>query len=190
MISTIQAHTAPVVVHSAPATTIRGVSRNANLRYGVQLRWDGATLEGRIGGRFLGERVHLHGSGNELLGLIAGGIGNIAVRATLNDQQLELRAVGTRGEFSAEIDLNSATGVLKDRGSSTDFSLNRNSYNLTLTLSDAEEIQLQGNTMLGNTALGNAAPDWVVVTAALFSVIVTREINRAQLESLRDMGEL
>jgi hypothetical protein len=180
MISSNPSRTEPIAFSGAQPNLIRGTMIHAQLRYGLQLRWDSGTLEGRLGGRFIGERLQLHSSGNELLGLIAGGAGNFAVRARLSDTRLELRAVGARGESSATVNLNTESGVLQDQSSSTRFSVLHSHDNLTVMLSDLEGVQLQSD----------GAPNWVVVAAALFGVIVTREINRAQLESLRDMGEL
>jgi hypothetical protein len=161
--------------------TLRGSVRNAHLRYGFQLRWDGTTLEGRLGGRFIGEHLRLRGSATELLGIVTGGIGNLAVRAVVSAEKLHLRVITGSGEVSAETALGSGTGVLHDRGSSGAFVIGQRAAQLNLTLSDTESVQLEG---------AEKAPDWIRLTSVLLAVIVTREINRAQLESLRDMGEL
>jgi hypothetical protein len=181
MLSSPSLQTQAAARASALHSVLRGSVRNAHLRYRFQLRWDGATLEGRLGGRFIGERLRLQGNANELLGTVTGGIGNLAVRASHDAEKLCLRVVGGCGELSAETDLRSGKGTLQHGGSSGSFVVEPGLGLLSLRFSDTETVRLE--------RIGNA-PDWVSIAAALLTVIVTREINRAQLEALREMGEL
>jgi hypothetical protein len=175
----LRAH--PVTEFNNVQDVLRGSVRNAHLRYGFQMRWDGEVLAGRLGGRFIGEHLRLQGNANELLGMVTGGVGHLAVRAFSDADKLHLRVVGPSGELNAEADLRRGVGVLHHGGSSSSFVVQRNTAQLNLTFSDTESVQQSG---VGNASNG------VCLTAALLAVIVAREINRAQLESLREMGEL
>ena len=188
------ARTAPLPTRPAPARTLSGEVRDGLNRYGVQLHTAGDTIEGRLGGRWLGERLrlqledHAH-HGLELLGSVSSGLVRLTVRAsyrpdphTSNTGTLELRVVGPNPARTATL------RVTADSASGTASHGDR-TYPLRFALSDGAlngSSGTDGEHGLSLSAQGLGGP----VLAAIAAIVdaTHREVTEVALEHLRFMG--
>jgi hypothetical protein len=169
--------TAPLTI--AP-TRIKGAIHDPLARYDLALRWDGAHLEGRLGGWWFAETLRLERRGYSLLGTVLSNAVRLAVSAHFNASQLEVRFSGSRFVERAIVYLGETTYTGK-----VYFEENPTSLEFTL-----ENGALDGK--IGDLPVKLSAPnapDWILLTAALVAYAAQKEVSKALLESLDSMGE-
>ncbi len=172
---------------------LRGEVRHPHFQYRVKLQSQGSSLRGRLGGNLFGEELRLDVTGNELLGLMTGNAGRLAVHARLTESQLptesqlEVRFTGTSGTSTPTLSL--ARLQLQSDTASGELTTDTSSGTVNFQLSDATITASTSSGERAQFALG-VAPRFAAITVALLSIVVSRIVDRAQLESLRGMGAL
>jgi hypothetical protein len=169
--------TAPITI--AP-TRIKGAIHDPLARYDLALRWDGAVLEGRLGGWWFAETLRLERRGYNLLGTVLSNAVRLAVSAHVNASQLEVRFSGSRFVERAVVYLGDQTysGKVYFEESQT-----------------ALEFRLENSVLEGKIGdlpvklAASGAPDWILLAAALVAHAAQKEVSKALLESLDSMGE-
>jgi hypothetical protein len=169
--------TAPITL--AP-TRIKGAIHDPLARYDLALRWDGALLEGRLGGWWFAETLRLERRGYSLLGTVLSNAVRLAVSAHFNATQLEVRFSGSRFVERAVVYLGDQTYT-----GNVYFGESQTAFNLRL-----EQGVLEGR--IGDLPVKLSAPNapnWILLTAILVAYAAQKEVSKALLESLDSMGE-
>ncbi len=160
---------------------IKGAIEDPFARYNISLRWDGQTLEGRLGGWWFAENLRLERRIHSLLGTVLSGAVRLAVSAQVSSQQLEIRISGSRHFERAIVFLGgqTLTGQVFQNDVAAPLEFQILHGKLSGKINHGQPIQLEAN----NT------PDWILLTAAIIADAAQREVSKALLESLDAMGE-
>jgi hypothetical protein len=169
--------TAPIAI---PPTRIKGAIHDPLARYDLALRWDGALLEGRLGGWWFAETLRLERRGYSLLGTVLSNAVRLAVSAHFNASQLEVRFSGSRFVERAVVYLGESTYTGKVYFGETHTNL---------------ELHLENGVLEGKIGelpvrlSAPNAPDWILLASVLVAHAAQKEVSKALLESLDSMGE-
>ena len=162
------------------AQQIRGDVTDAQSNLQIDLRWNGARLEGRLGGWWFPERIDLERSPRGLIGTVSSRAVLLSVNVTLTGARLEL-LIGVRGfTHTVQLGLSDApTGIWHGRDGL------QTPIQFAQTASGWNAIVGQQRVNLNATA----SPDWVALSAATLSLVAQGEIAQAMLESLKALRE-
>lgn len=166
---------------SAPTLeTIRGEVSDGISRYGVQLNWNGARLEGRLGGWWFPEKTSLERSPHGLIGYVASRSVHLTINVALLNHRLELLIACHGCTEVLQLGLSDGSiGIWHGRdGEQTPIYFEQTATGCTVR-ADQRRV----------TLIAPSSPDWVVASAGLVSLAAQRAVSVAMLESLRALRE-
>ena len=164
------------------AQPIRGQVSDATSRYAVDLEWNGASLQGRLGGWWFAEKIRLERSPRGLIGYVSSRSVHLTVHVAYTaEARLELLIGGHGQTQTIELGLSDdPKGYWRDhRGEVTPIDCERTDDGYVISVAD-RRVSLRAD----------LTPDWVAISAGLVSLAAQRAVSSAMLESLGELREL
>jgi hypothetical protein len=162
-------------IQTAPPSTqvLRGHVADRFERRALRVSWNGARLEGRIGGWWFPQTFALERSQSGLIGRS----GALAINITHGNGLLEVLVGGAGYSERVTLELATMTGWL-ERGETRE--------PVRVQNHDASSVTVGTHSA---SLEPTDAPGWIALSAVLVAVITERELSRTLLESLRDLRD-